>query len=70
MAAAGRIGPLAGVPTLIKDVASQAGLPFTFGSRAYRSRIGMKWMMFTEEEVIGKKREAKGLYNPTSAKVS
>lgn len=41
MAAAGRIGPLAGVPTLIKDVASQAGLPFTFGSRAYRSRIGV-----------------------------
>lgn len=40
MAAAGRTGPLAGVPTLIKDVASQAGLPFTFGSRAYRDRIG------------------------------
>lgn len=40
MAAAGRTGPLAGVPTLIKDVASQAGLPFTFGSRAYRDRVG------------------------------
>ena len=37
---------------------------------AYRNRIGMKWMMFSEEEVIGNKREAKGLYNPTSAKVS
>lgn len=41
MAAAGVAGPLAGVPTLIKDVASQAGLPFTFGSRAYRTRIGV-----------------------------
>ncbi|MES3026757.1 MAG: amidase family protein [Pseudomonadota bacterium] len=41
MAAAGVAGPLAGVPTLIKDVASQAGLPFTFGSRAYRDRIGV-----------------------------
>ena len=40
MAAAGRTGPLAGVPTLIKDVTPQNGLPFTFGSRAYRNRIG------------------------------
>jgi len=40
MAAASRTGQLAGVPTLIKDVASQAGLPFTFGSRVYRTRIG------------------------------
>lgn len=40
MAAAGVAGPLAGVPTLIKDVASQVGLPFTFGSRAYRHQIG------------------------------
>ena len=40
MAATGVAGPLAGVPTLIKDVASQAGLPFTFGSRAYRNQIG------------------------------
>lgn len=39
-------------------------------SFAYRNRIGMKWMMFAEEDIIGKKREAKGLYNPTSAKVS
>ena len=37
---------------------------------AYRSRIGMKWMTFSESDIIGKKREAKGLYNPTSAKVS
>ena len=37
---------------------------------AYRNRIGMKWMMFAEEDIVGKKREAKGLYNPTSAKVS
>lgn len=36
---------------------------------AYKDRIGVKYMSFTEEDVMGKKRETVGLYNPTSAKV-
>lgn len=34
---------------------------------AYRDRIGVKYMSFTEEDVMGKKRETVGLYNPTAA---
>ena len=37
---------------------------------AYRSRRGVKWMSFTEEDVMGKKRESKGRYNPTSAQIT
>ncbi len=37
---------------------------------AYRNRKGVKWMSFTEEEVMGKKRERSGRYNPTSAQIS
>ena len=36
---------------------------------AYRSRSGIKWMSFTENDVMGKKRETVGIYNPTAAKV-
>ena len=39
-------------------------------SYAYQNRRGVKWMSFTEEDVMGKKREAQGLYNPTSSKIS
>ncbi len=34
---------------------------------AYKSRIGVKYMSFTEEDVLGAKREKEGLYNPTAA---
>jgi len=34
---------------------------------AYKSRIGVKYMSFSEEDVMGSKREAVGLYNPTAA---
>lgn len=34
---------------------------------AYRTRIGVKWMSFTEEDVMGKKRQKEGIYNPTAA---
>jgi predicted neuraminidase len=34
---------------------------------AYQTRRGVKWMSFSEEDVIGKKRETVGLYNPTAA---
>ena len=33
---------------------------------AYKNRIGIKYMSFTEEDVMGSKRETVGLYNPTS----
>ena len=36
---------------------------------AYQSRRGVKWMRFTEQDVMGQKRERVGLYNPTSAQV-
>ena len=34
---------------------------------AFRNRIGVKYMSFTEEDVMGEKRETVGLYNPTAA---
>lgn len=34
---------------------------------AYKTRIGIKYMTFTEEDVMGQKRETTGLYNPTAA---
>lgn len=34
---------------------------------AYKNRIGVKYMRFTERDVMGTKREAEGLYNPTAA---
>ena len=34
---------------------------------AYRTRIGVKWMSFTEEDVMGAKRQTEGVYNPTAA---
>ena len=34
---------------------------------AYQTRRGVKWMSFTEEDVMGAKRGA-GVYNPTAGK--
>lgn len=34
---------------------------------AYSNRIGVKYMSFTEQDVMGEKREKTGLYNPTAA---
>lgn len=36
---------------------------------AYQNRRGVKWMTFSEENVMGEKREAQGVYNPTSAQI-
>lgn len=36
---------------------------------AYRNRSGVKWMSFTEADVMGTKREKSGRYNPTSAQI-
>ena len=36
---------------------------------AYKNRIGIKYMSFTEEDVMGEKRETAGFYNPTSAQI-
>ena len=36
---------------------------------AYKNRIGIKYMGFTEEDVMGAKRETAGFYNPTSAQI-
>ena len=36
---------------------------------AYQTRRGVKWMTFSEEDVIGKKRETVGVYNPTAAQI-
>lgn len=38
-------------------------------SFAYQNRSGIKWMSFTEENVMGTKRERSGRYNPTSAQI-
>ncbi|MGI6039531.1 MAG: sialidase family protein [Eubacteriales bacterium] len=51
-------------PCLIQTTDGTLHLAF-----AYRSRLCIKWMSFTEQDVMGAKREAFGLYNPTSAKV-
>lgn len=37
-------------------------------SYAYKSRIGIKWSKFKEEDIIGEKR-GEGLYNPTSGEI-
>lgn len=37
---------------------------------AYKNRLGVKYMSFTEEDVMGQKRERVGKYNPTSAQIS
>ena len=34
---------------------------------AARTRLGVKYMCFREEDVLGEKRERVGLYNPTAA---
>ena len=31
------------------------------------TRLGVKYVRFSEEDVLGKKRERVGLYNPTAA---
>ena len=36
---------------------------------AYRNRSGVKWMCFSEEQVMGARRETTGRYNPTSAQI-
>ena len=33
------------------------------------TRKGVKYVSFTEEDVLGKKRESVGLYNPTAAQM-
>ena len=33
------------------------------------TRAGVKYMQFTEEDVMGAKREKVGLYNPTAAQI-
>ncbi len=45
--------------------ASDGTLHLTF---AYQTRLGVKWMTFTEEDVIGAKR-GDSVYNPTSGEV-
>lgn len=47
-AAASPTGPLGGVPTLIKDITPQKGLPYTSGSRAYRSRTAEQTAPYLE----------------------
>lgn len=50
-------------PYLIQGADGDLHLAF-----AYKDRIGIKYMRFTERDVMGVKREAEGLYNPTAAK--
>lgn len=47
-AAANPTGPLGGVPTLIKDITPQQGLPYTSGVRAYRARLGDRTAPYIE----------------------
>jgi hypothetical protein len=37
---------------------------------AYRDRVTVKYVQFTEEDIMGEKREKVGLYNPTSGESS
>jgi hypothetical protein len=34
---------------------------------ASHTRMGVKYVRFTEQDVLGEKRESVGLYNPTAA---
>ncbi len=52
-------------PYLMQDTNDNLNLVF-----AYNNRLGIKYMKFSEEDIMGEKRETIGLYNPTSAKVS
>jgi amidase len=47
-AAVNPAGPLGGVPTLIKDITPQAGLPYTSGVRAYRTRVADRTSAYLE----------------------
>lgn len=47
-AAANPSGPLGGVPTVIKDISPQAGLPFTQGARALKTRIAERTSPYLE----------------------
>lgn len=49
-------------PYLMQGQDGRIHLAFT-----YQNRRGIKWMSFTEEDVMGRKRERVGLYNPTAA---
>jgi hypothetical protein len=45
---------------------SDGALHLTFASH---TRYGVKYIRFTEQDVLGQKRESVGLYNPTAAQV-
>lgn len=49
-------------PYMMQDKDGNLHLAF-----AYKNRIGVKYMKFTEADVMGEKRETTGLYNPTAA---
>ena len=49
----------------VDDAASGDDADF-YGDAAW-TREGMKYVRFTEEDVLGEKREKVGLYNPTAA---
>lgn len=36
---------------------------------AYKNRIGIKYMRFSEADIIGKNRGRETVYNPTSANI-
>ncbi len=52
-------------PFIMQDKAGLIHLGY-----AYKNRISVKWMHFSEKDVTGAKREVQGLYNPTSNKVT
>lgn len=52
-------------PFIMQDRAGNIHLSF-----AYRNRVSIKWMSFSESDVVGEKREVQGIFNPTSNKVS